>query len=66
MGRVLLDELWRRESPETRAFLIALMKNMNLICNWNDGSGQEQYVVPSLFEWNALLCTMPGNDRAVK
>ena len=62
----LLFRLWKDETPSSRKFLLLLMKQMSLLCEWlsEDASDDEEqvavsklYLVPSLLDMNSKIAT---------
>jgi len=65
VSKELLYHFWSAEPDHCKDFLLALMRNMSLLCDWVEpGAGEENcYLVPSLLELDGDLSTMPGNTR---
>jgi len=63
VSKHLLYHFWSAEPDHCKDFLVALMRNMSLLCDWiESGVGEEaRYLVPSLLELDGDLSTMPGN-----
>jgi hypothetical protein len=63
VSKPLLQHLWAKETPENQAFLVALMKNMSMLCDWSEpnNDGKPRFLVPSLLEFDENVGTLPGS-----
>ena len=69
ISKRLLFHFWKDESEATREFLIELMKNMSLLCDWTapgEDISEIRFLVPSLFDLDQNLSTLPRNKRKIK
>lgn len=68
VSKRLLFYLWAEETDECRDFLLALMRNMSMLCDWVEheyekGEPVKHFLVPSLFELDLGLCTMVKKEQ---
>jgi hypothetical protein len=65
---LLFNHLWKDQPEDTREFLLNVMKNAALACDWVSRKYPDRklYLIPSLFDLNDKYSTKPGNTRVVK